>query len=243
MTTRRPNPMRDADGRWTAADVPDLSGRTAVVTGGAAGIGLETARALAGKGATVILACRDPSKAGRAADRLRAVAGPGRVRVVRLDLASLASVREAASEIRSGWPRLDLLINNAGVMAVPYQRRPSRCRSHRALADEHAAGAGADQPPAAHAQLLDRAKRADGGAADAAGRGRPGRQGRRVLRPGPAVRHRLAGPGGVERSLPRRGGAAPAVGGLRTADRGLVPDPWPCPALMASYRIPGRALP
>ncbi len=122
MTPRRPNPMRDADGRWTAADVPDLSGRTAVVTGGAAGIGLETARVLAGKGATVILACRDLSKAGRAADRIRAVSGPASVRVVRLDLASLASVREAASEIRSGWPRLDLLINNAGVMAVPHQR-------------------------------------------------------------------------------------------------------------------------
>ena len=110
--------------RWTAADVPDQSGRTAVVTGASAGVGLETARVLAGHGATVVLACRDLGKAGQAADRIRAAAGAGAasVRVVHLDLASLASVRAAASEIRASCPRLDLLINNAGVMTPPYQR-------------------------------------------------------------------------------------------------------------------------
>ena len=121
--------------RWTAADVPDQSGRTAVVTGASAGVGLETARVLAGSGATVVLACRDMRKAGQAADRILATAtataaaagagaGPGAasVRVVHLDLASLASVRAAASEIRASCPRLDLLINNAGVMMPPYQR-------------------------------------------------------------------------------------------------------------------------
>jgi NAD(P)-dependent dehydrogenase (short-subunit alcohol dehydrogenase family) len=109
-------------GRWTAADVPDQSGRTAVVTGASSGLGLEAAGVLAARGATVVLACRDTGKAEQAAGLIRAGAGPGGVRVVRLDLASLASVREAAAEIRSSCPRLDLLINNAGVMRPPYQR-------------------------------------------------------------------------------------------------------------------------
>ena len=116
------SPASATGGRWTAADVPDQRGRTAVLTGAGAGIGLETARELARHGATVILACRDLGQAGRAADQLRAGSGPASVRVVHLDLASLASVREAASEIRSTCPRLDLLINNAGVMTPPYQR-------------------------------------------------------------------------------------------------------------------------
>jgi NAD(P)-dependent dehydrogenase (short-subunit alcohol dehydrogenase family) len=105
--------------RWTAADVPGQSGRTAVVTGASGGLGLETARVLAGHGADVVLACRDAAKAERAAGLIRAETGPARVRIVHLDLGSLASVREAAEEIRSACPRLDLLINNAGVMAVP----------------------------------------------------------------------------------------------------------------------------
>jgi NAD(P)-dependent dehydrogenase (short-subunit alcohol dehydrogenase family) len=93
-----------------------------VVTGASGGIGLETARVLAERGATVILACRDRGKGATAAERLRSEAGPDSVRVVHLDLAALASVREAAAEIRSACPRLDLLINNAGVMTPPYQR-------------------------------------------------------------------------------------------------------------------------
>ena len=109
-------------GRWTAADVPDQSGRTAVVTGASSGLGLETARVLAARGATVVLACRDMGRAGQAAGLIRAAAGRASVRVVRLDLASLTSVREAAGEIRSSCPRLDLLINNAGVMRPPHQR-------------------------------------------------------------------------------------------------------------------------
>ena len=109
-------------GRWTAADVPDQSGRTAVVTGASSGLGLEIAGVLAARGATVVLACRDVGRAERAAGLIRAGAGRAGVRVVRLDLASLASVREAADEIRASCPRLDLLINNAGVMRPPYQR-------------------------------------------------------------------------------------------------------------------------
>jgi NAD(P)-dependent dehydrogenase (short-subunit alcohol dehydrogenase family) len=108
--------------KWTAADVPDQSGRTAVVTGANAGIGLEAARVLAARGATVFLACRDVTRGGRAADAIRADAARADVPVVRLDLTSLASVGEAADAIRSASQRLDLLINNAGVMQVPYQR-------------------------------------------------------------------------------------------------------------------------
>jgi len=109
-------------GRWTAADVPGQSGKIAVVTGAGSGLGLETARVLAARGATVVLACRDVGRAERAAGLIRAGAGRAGVRVVRLDLASLASVREAADEIRASCPRLDLLINNAGVMRPPHQR-------------------------------------------------------------------------------------------------------------------------
>src|SRR6266540_5253464 len=108
--------------RWTIARIPDLSGLTAIVTGASAGIGFETARGLAGHGASVVLACRNIDKAERAAARIRAENEGAVIDVVHLDLASLASVREAASEILGAYPRLDLLINNAGVMEPPYER-------------------------------------------------------------------------------------------------------------------------
>jgi NAD(P)-dependent dehydrogenase (short-subunit alcohol dehydrogenase family) len=107
---------------WTADDIGDQSGRTAVVTGANRGLGSETAKALAARGATVVLACRDAESGSAAADRIKADISRARVRVVALDLASLQSVRAAAEEIRSGCPRLDLLINSAGVMLVPEQR-------------------------------------------------------------------------------------------------------------------------
>ena len=109
-------------GRWTASDVPEQTGRTVVVTGANSGIGLETARALAGRGARVVLACRDPGRAGDAEARIRAACPGAEIEAVRLDLASLASVREAADHLRSRYHRLDLLINNGGVMQPPYER-------------------------------------------------------------------------------------------------------------------------
>jgi NAD(P)-dependent dehydrogenase (short-subunit alcohol dehydrogenase family) len=109
-------------GRWAEADVPDLTGRTAVVTGANAGLGLQIAQVLAGHGAHVVLACRNAGKAAAAADLIRRDRGPAAVSVVQLDLASLDSVRRAAGEIAASHPRLDLLLNNAGVMEVPYQR-------------------------------------------------------------------------------------------------------------------------
>lgn len=92
------------------------------LTGATSGIGLETARLLAGRGANVILACRDTARAERTADRIRTANGPGTVRVVHLDLASLASVRAAAAQIASCSSRLDLLINNAGLVSRTQQR-------------------------------------------------------------------------------------------------------------------------
>ena len=100
--------------RWTADDTGDLTGRTALVTGGSAGIGREIARVLAGHGALVVLACRNAGHAERAAGQIRAGNPAARLEVVGLDLARQASVRAAAAEIGARYPRLDLLINNAG---------------------------------------------------------------------------------------------------------------------------------
>jgi NAD(P)-dependent dehydrogenase (short-subunit alcohol dehydrogenase family) len=105
---------------WTAADVPGQAGRTAVITGANSGIGFETARVLAEHGAAVILACRDAGRANDAAARIALTAPQATVTVVRLDLASLASVRAAADEIRASHGTLDLLINNAGLMFPPH---------------------------------------------------------------------------------------------------------------------------
>jgi NAD(P)-dependent dehydrogenase (short-subunit alcohol dehydrogenase family) len=107
---------------WTEADVPDLSGRTAVVTGANAGLGLQVAKVLASRGAHVVLACRNAGKAAGAADLIRRSCSHAALSVVPLDLASLDSVRAAAGEIAARHPRLDLLLNNAGVMEVPYER-------------------------------------------------------------------------------------------------------------------------
>jgi NAD(P)-dependent dehydrogenase (short-subunit alcohol dehydrogenase family) len=107
---------------WTEADVPGQSGRTAVVTGANSGLGFETARVLAERGAAVVLAVRDPAKAKDAAARISALVPEARLSTVRLDLGSMASIRAAAKELRAGHERLDLLINNAGLMMTPHGR-------------------------------------------------------------------------------------------------------------------------
>ncbi|MCP9271283.1 SDR family NAD(P)-dependent oxidoreductase [Mycolicibacterium arenosum] len=104
---------------WTSTDIPDQTGRIAVVTGANTGLGYETATALAAKGATVVLAVRNLDK-GRAAADLIVRAHPGaNVSLQELDLGSLDSVRAAAAELRAEHDQLDLLINNAGVMMAP----------------------------------------------------------------------------------------------------------------------------
>jgi len=111
---------KTGQGPWTVADVPDQQGRTAVVTGANTGIGFEAAAVLAQRGAVTVLACRDTGKGDRAAARLRAATPKAAVSVVRLDLASLDSIREAAAQIQASHSRLDLLINNAGLMMPPH---------------------------------------------------------------------------------------------------------------------------
>jgi NAD(P)-dependent dehydrogenase (short-subunit alcohol dehydrogenase family) len=107
---------------YTSRSIPDLSGRTAVVTGANGGLGLETAKAFAGKGAVVVLAARDQDKAKRAADVIARATTAARLEIVPLDLGSLASVREAAEQIMGSHQVIDILVNNAGVMATPEQK-------------------------------------------------------------------------------------------------------------------------
>ena len=104
--------------KWTAADVPDQSGRVAIVTGANSGLGYDTAAVLADKGARVVLAVRNLDKGTEAADRMKKASPTATVELQELDLTSLDSVRKAAGELRATYPRIDLLINNAGVMYV-----------------------------------------------------------------------------------------------------------------------------
>lgn len=107
---------------FTRADIPDLSGKVAVVTGANGGLGLETAATLAAKGASVVMAVRDQDKAASAAQEIRARTPSADLELVPLDLGSLASVRESADRILADHDRVDILVNNAGVMATPERR-------------------------------------------------------------------------------------------------------------------------
>jgi NAD(P)-dependent dehydrogenase (short-subunit alcohol dehydrogenase family) len=108
--------------KWTAADIPDQAGKTAVVTGANSGIGVVTARELARAGARIVLACRDTGKGEVAAEDIRARVEKADLEVLRLDLADLTSVRAFAEEFAGRHDGLDLLVNNAGVMALPYRK-------------------------------------------------------------------------------------------------------------------------
>jgi len=106
---------------WTETDVPDESGRVAIVTGSNTGLGYDTARVLAARGAKVVMAVRDTAKGEAAAARIRGITPRADVTVHKLDLGSLDSVRTASAELAAAYPRIDLLINNAGVMYPPKQ--------------------------------------------------------------------------------------------------------------------------
>lgn len=110
-----------ADTKWTEADVPDQTGRVAIVTGSNTGLGYETARVLAAKGAHVVIAVRNLDKGRDAVDRIAASTPKADLKLQKLDVGSLDSVRIAADELKSAYPRIDLLINNAGVMYPPKQ--------------------------------------------------------------------------------------------------------------------------
>jgi len=105
--------------KWTVADMPDLSGKTAIVTGANSGLGFETSKALAGAGANVIMACRNKDKAQTAVDAIHAENANAKVEVMALDLADQSSVHAFAKAAKAKCKALHLLINNAGVMALP----------------------------------------------------------------------------------------------------------------------------
>ena len=107
---------------WTAEDIPDQTGKIVIVTGANSGLGFEDTRALAKKGASVIMACRSIDKAEDAARQIRAEHPAADLTIMPLDLASLDSVRQFAQDFTQRYKTLNLLINNAGVMALPHRR-------------------------------------------------------------------------------------------------------------------------
>lgn len=115
---------------WRVEEMPDLRGRIALVTGANSGIGYETSAALAGKGAHVVLACRNLHKAEDAARRMRQAIPGASLEIIRLDLADLAAVRGFVDAFRERHETLDLLINNAGLMAAPYRETADGFEMH-----------------------------------------------------------------------------------------------------------------
>lgn len=107
---------------WTESNIPNQTGRVALVTGGNGGLGFETSRALAAKGATVIMAARNQEKASEAKARIQRQTPDANLHVRHLDLASLDSVKRFARSARDEYEKIDLLFNNAGVMAIPERR-------------------------------------------------------------------------------------------------------------------------
>ncbi len=105
--------------KWTQQDIPDLTGKVVVITGANSGLGLESTKAIAAKGATVVMACRNLNKADQAKSEVLSVHPAAKLDVMQLDNASLDSVRTFADAFRAKYDRLDILLNNAGVMAIP----------------------------------------------------------------------------------------------------------------------------
>lgn len=107
---------------WTTADIPDLRGTVAVVTGANSGLGFESTRALAAKGAHVVMGARNRGRVEAARERVLAEIPAASLEIVELDLGSFASVRGAAATIATAHPRVGILLNNAGLMAMPESR-------------------------------------------------------------------------------------------------------------------------
>ena len=107
---------------WTTADIPDLSGKVMIVTGANVGLGFETAKEFARKGAQTIMACRNMQKAQAAMANIQAEIPDARIEVMRLDLASQKSIHQFADEFKAKYDRLDVLANNAGIMWTEYSK-------------------------------------------------------------------------------------------------------------------------
>lgn len=105
--------------KWTQNDIPDLIGKVVVITGANSGLGLESTKAIAAKGATVVMACRNMSKAEQAKTAVLQQVPDAKLDLMQLDNASLASVRAFADAFKAKYDRLDVLLNNAGLMAIP----------------------------------------------------------------------------------------------------------------------------
>ena len=108
--------------RWCPAHIPDLSGKTILVTGANSGIGLEAVKLFAANGAELVMACRNTAKAEAAAEQVRALTPNAMLTVMPLDLADLASVKAFVVALKERINKLDILLNNAGLMAPPLQR-------------------------------------------------------------------------------------------------------------------------
>jgi NAD(P)-dependent dehydrogenase (short-subunit alcohol dehydrogenase family) len=106
--------------KWSLADMPDQSGKIIVVTGGNSGLGFESVKAFAQKGANVVLACRSVEKGEAAKTEILRIFPQCRIKVMALDLMDLSSVRNFALEFKANFPQLDILLNNAGIMMNPY---------------------------------------------------------------------------------------------------------------------------
>jgi len=107
---------------WTTENIPDLISKVVIITGANSGIGYETAKALAEKGAVVVMACRNLEKANAAANQIRQDMVNANLEIIQLDLADLASVRKFAESFKTKYATLDVLINNAGVMTPPFTK-------------------------------------------------------------------------------------------------------------------------
>jgi NAD(P)-dependent dehydrogenase (short-subunit alcohol dehydrogenase family) len=107
---------------WTTSDIPDLTGTVAVVTGANSGVGFESAKAMAGAGAHVVMTGRNPEKLQAALDAIQAAHPEASLEIVEIDQGSLESVRHGAATIVERHPTVDILVNNAGVMAMPEGR-------------------------------------------------------------------------------------------------------------------------
>jgi len=121
------------DHRWTTDQIPDLYGKVVIVTGANTGIGFQAAREFSRKGAETILACRNETKAGKAVRKIKKEMPGAKVRYLYLDLGSLRSVQQFAENIRKQYSRLDVLLNNAGIILYPYKTTEDGFESHMGI--------------------------------------------------------------------------------------------------------------